>query len=135
MTSTVEGMRAGAVTFLPKPVRRNALLAALNEALQKEAALQAFSDERQRVLRLMSTLTTRERQVLEYVAQGFLNKQIAAQLGTAEKTVKVHRGRMMRKLQTRSVPTLIRMLDYCEAAPSAIPSERRAAVPAVSFLP
>lgn len=115
MGSAVQGMRAGAVSFLPKPVSRILLLDALAEALAIDAGLRSAARERQRVLGLMDSLTARERQVLDFVAQGYLNKQIAAELGTAEKTVKVHRGRVMHKLHARSVAVLVHMLSSCEA--------------------
>jgi len=118
MSSAVEGMRAGAVSFLPKPVQRATLMDALAEALRNDAQLRSSARERQRVMGLMASLTTRERQVLDFVVRGYLNKQIAAELGTAEKTVKVHRGRLMHKLQARSVATLVQMLNSCEASPT-----------------
>jgi FixJ family two-component response regulator len=105
------------VSFLPKPVNRMMLLDALEEALAQDAALRSAARERQRVLDLVASLTTRERQVLDLVVQGYLNKQIAAELGTAEKTVKVHRGRVMHKLHARSVATLVQLLSSCESAP------------------
>lgn len=117
MSSAVEGMRAGAVNFLPKPVNRATLLDAVAEALRQDVQLRSSARERQRVMGLMASLTTRERQVLDFVVRGYLNKQIAAELGTAEKTVKVHRGRLMHKLQARSVATLVQMLNSCEAPP------------------
>jgi len=118
MCSAVEGMRAGALSFLPKPVQRATLMDALAEALRNDAQLRSSARERQRVMGLMASLTTRERQVLDFVVRGYLNKQIAAELGTAEKTVKVHRGRLMHKLQARSVATLVQMLNSCEAPPA-----------------
>ena len=121
MSSAVEGMRAGAVSFLPKPVHRTALLEVLTEALRQDAQLRASARERQRVLDLMSSLTSRERQVMYFVVRGYLNKQIAAELGTAEKTVKVHRGRLMHKLQARSVAALVQMLNSCDAVPATRP--------------
>lgn len=114
MDTAVEGMRAGAVSFLPKPVLRGPLVAALNEALTKDAATRVAQQERQRVDHLLHSLTPRERQVLELVARGMLNKQIAGELGTAEKTVKVHRGRLMHKMQVKSAAALVQLLSQGE---------------------
>lgn len=118
MSTAVEGMRAGAVSFLPKPVQRATLLETLDEALSQDAQIRSLERERQRVLDLLASLTVRERQVLEFVVRGYLNKQIAAELGTAEKTVKVHRGRLMHKLQARSVACLVKLMSEFEAAPA-----------------
>jgi FixJ family two-component response regulator len=115
MTTAVEGMRMGAVSFLPKPVSRTSLVEALREALAKDAAARVVSCERQRVRDLLDSLTPRERQVLELVARGLLNKQIAAELGTAEKTIKVHRGRLMHKMQVKSAAALVQLLSHGEA--------------------
>jgi len=114
MTTAVEGMRMGAVSFLPKPVSRSSLVEALREALAKDAAARVVGIERQRVRELLESLTPRERQVLELVARGLLNKQIAAALGTAEKTIKVHRGRLMHKMQVKSAAALVQLLSHGE---------------------
>ena len=112
MSSAVEGMRMGAVSFLPKPVSRPSLVEALREALAKDALTRIAYTERQRVRDLLDSLTARERQVLELVARGLLNKQIAAALGTAEKTIKVHRGRLMHKMQVKSAAALVQLLNH-----------------------
>jgi FixJ family two-component response regulator len=112
MTTAVEGMRLGAVSFLPKPVSRAALVSALHEALSKDADARVHYAERERVRNLLSSLTPRESQVLELVARGLLNKQIAGALGTAEKTVKVHRGRLMHKMQVKSAAALVQLLSH-----------------------
>jgi FixJ family two-component response regulator len=109
MTSTVEGMRAGALTFLPKPIRGVELVAAVREALAADAALRASRATQQRTLALLDSLTRRERQVMDLIVQGLPSKQIAAELGIAENTVKVHRDRLMHKLQVRSVAALIKL--------------------------
>jgi len=75
--------------------------------------------ERQRVRDLLDSLTPRERQVLELVARGLLNKQIAGELGTAEKTIKVHRGRLMHKMQVKSAAALVQLLSHSEFPQSA----------------
>ena len=118
MSTAVEGMRAGAVSFLPKPVSRGALVAALREALSKDASTRVVHAERQRVRDLLDSLTPRERQVLELVARGLLNKQIAGELGTAEKTIKVHRGRLMHKMQVKSAAALVQLLSHSEFSQS-----------------
>jgi FixJ family two-component response regulator len=114
MSTAVEGMRMGAVSFLPKPVSRASLVEALREALSQDAAARVVNTERQRVRELLASLTARERQVLELVARGLLNKQIAAALGTAEKTIKVHRGRLMHKMQVKSAAALVQLLSHGE---------------------
>jgi RNA polymerase sigma factor (sigma-70 family) len=114
MSMAVEGMRAGAVSFLPKPVNRAKLIAVVNEALARDEDTRRALGEQQRIRELVASLTPRERQVLDLVAQGYRNKQIAAELGTAEKTIKVHRGRLMHKLHVRSVAGLVQLLGLCE---------------------
>ncbi|HEY6123624.1 MAG TPA: response regulator [Steroidobacteraceae bacterium] len=114
MNTAVEGMRAGAVSFLPKPVSRGPLVDCLREGLARDAAIRAARCETQRVASLLASLTPREREVLELVATGLLNKQIAAQLGTAEKTIKVHRGRLMQKMGVKSAAALVQVLNHVE---------------------
>jgi len=122
MTTAVEGMRRGAVSFLPKPVSRASLVLALREALSKDASARVHDAERQRVRDLLGSLTPREAQVLELVARGLLNKQIAAALGTAEKTVKVHRGRLMHKMQVKSAAALVQLLSHGDMLNQPAPS-------------
>ena len=97
---SVHAMRAGAVTFLPKPVRLAELVAAIREAFDRDHTMrqQRASARRDRVA--ATALTAREREVFDLVVAGKMNKQIAAELGAAEKTVKVHRGRVMTKMQS-----------------------------------
>jgi FixJ family two-component response regulator len=106
--SSVEAMKAGAVDFLTKPVDGNKLLGAVRMALDKDRETRAKREEHASITSRMATLTARERQVLGGVVIGKLNKQIAAALGTAEKTIKVHRARMMRKMQAGSLAELVR---------------------------
>jgi RNA polymerase sigma factor (sigma-70 family) len=106
-------MRAGAVDFLTKPVDAQELLDAVDRARQREEEARSARMEREAFHRLLARLTPREREVLDHVIRGRLNKQIAATLGTVEKTIKVHRGRVMAKLEVRSVVELVRL---CERA-------------------
>jgi len=110
MNAAVEGMRAGAVSFLRKPVMRAALIGAIGEALVRDSISRAEHAKRLRVAALLATLTPREHDVLDLVARGMLNKQIADKLGIAEKTIKVHRGRVMHKMQVRSAAALAHVL-------------------------
>jgi RNA polymerase sigma factor (sigma-70 family) len=112
--TTVQAMKAGAVTFLSKPVQRAELVAAVREALLRDAAGREQHREREDLVRRLASLTPRERQVLELVATGMLNKQIAAELGAAEKTIKVHRGRIMEKMQVRTATALVGLLSRAE---------------------
>ena len=110
--TTVQAMKAGAVSFLPKPVQRAELVAAVREALLKDGAARAERCAREDLGRRLASLTPRERQVLDLVASGMLNKQIAAELGAAEKTIKVHRGRIMEKMQVRTAVALVGLLSH-----------------------
>src|SRR5262249_54248151 len=109
--TTVRAMRAGAIDFLTKPVDIENLLDAISRAAQIDAGLRRTDAEQAAINARIATLTPREREVLSYVIPGRLNKQIAADLGTVEKTVKVHRGRMMEKLGVRSVADLVRLAE------------------------
>lgn len=112
--STVRAMKAGAVSFLSKPVHRAELVAAVQEAILRDAEGRAQQREHEELARRLASLTPRERQVLELVATGMLNKQIAAELGAAEKTIKVHRGRIMEKMQVRTATALVGLLSRAE---------------------
>jgi FixJ family two-component response regulator len=115
--TSVRAMRAGAVDFLTKPVNANDLVAALARArAQAENALRTRS-ELDAINARLARLTPREREVLEHVIAGQLNKQIAADLGTVEKTVKVHRGRLMNKMEARSVTDLVRLAERAGIRP------------------
>ncbi len=122
VATTVVGMRAGAVSFLPKPVHRSELVATVREALSKDIATRAASSERRRVLALLQSLTPRESQVLELLTRGLLNKQIAGELGTAEKTIKVHRGRLMQKMHVKSATALVKLLASAGIPPGEMPA-------------
>jgi FixJ family two-component response regulator len=106
---SVRAMKAGAVDFLTKPVDAACLLAAVSLALERDADARRSSQQRHVAERRIATLTSREREVMGCVVAGRLNKQIAAELGTVEKTIKVHRGRMMEKMGVRNVADLVRL--------------------------
>jgi FixJ family two-component response regulator len=118
VSTSVSAMKAGAVDFLTKPVKREALFSAVVRAAKVDALSRLKRDESKSIGDLLATLTHREREVLEYVIAGRLNKQIAASLGTVEKTVKVHRGRMMSKLGVKSVADLVRLADKAGIVPA-----------------
>jgi FixJ family two-component response regulator len=115
--NTVRAMKAGAVNFLTKPVDEDELMDALAEAVALDAAGRAQWETRNTVAGRMATLTPRERQVLEKVVAGRLNKQIAAELGTVEKTIKVHRSRVMQKLHAASLIQLIEIAKLAGISP------------------
>jgi RNA polymerase sigma factor (sigma-70 family) len=114
---SVQAMKAGAVDFLQKPCNDQTFLQAIRRALHQ--AQQAWSDdaERHALHHCLQTLTPREHDVFALVVTGMLNKQIAAALGMSEKTVKIHRARVMRKMQAGSLAELVRMADKLGITP------------------
>lgn len=108
---SVEAMKMGAVDFLTKPVDGEKLLAAVRRAMEMDRARRGTRAEVTEIRRRLETLTPREREVLEGVVAGRLNKQIAGDLGAALKTIKIHRGRMMEKMGAGSVAELVRQAD------------------------
>ena len=106
-----QAMKRGAFDFLTKPVDDMVLFATVASALQRDAQLLSAMAQREATESRLATLTAREREVLDHVIAGRLNKQIAADLGTAEKTIKVHRARGMEKMRVRSVAELVRIME------------------------
>ena len=109
--SSVRAMKAGAVDFLTKPVSQENLLAAIQRAIECDRVMRQTRAELQAIDERLNRLTPREREVFQHVVAGQLNKQIAVDLGTVEKTVKVHRSRVMEKMGVRSLADLVRMAE------------------------
>ena len=107
----IRAMKSGAVDFLTKPFESDTLLTAIETAIERSIANQASDDVLQKDWKRFQSLSPRERQVCLHVAQGLLNKQIAFELGTTERTVKAQRGSFMRKLQADSVPEVVRLVE------------------------
>jgi FixJ family two-component response regulator len=112
-------MKAGAVDFLPKPFKSRELLKCIEDALHRSAGQRSRAAERNEARRLLDLLTPREFEVMQLVIRGMLNKQVGGELGVAEKTVKVHRGRMMQKLGVASVAELVQLVQKAEVRPLA----------------
>ena len=104
-------MKSGALDFLTKPVHDEDLLSAVNAAFEKDRIERRSRAEMDDIKQRLATLTPREREVLTHVVTGQLNKQIANDLGTVEKTIKVHRARVMEKMKVTSVAELVRLTE------------------------
>jgi FixJ family two-component response regulator len=109
---SVKGMKAGAVDFLTKPIRDQDLLDAVTTAIQIDKGRRQEAGQIAQLRERYASLTSRERQVVMLVASGLMNKQVANELSISEVTVKMHRGRAMRKLSAKSVAMLARMVDF-----------------------
>ncbi len=108
--ASVKAMKAGAIDFLTKPFEDLALIAAVREAIRRSRQLIAGNEAIERDMAAFQSLTVREKQVCLLVSQGLLNKQIAGELGTTEKTIKFHRGSVTRKLRANSVADLVKLV-------------------------
>ena len=108
---TVRAMKAGAVEFLTKPYRDQDLLDAIQSAIERHRITRRLRSELSELTQLYESLSSREREVLPMVTAGLMNKQIAAELGISEKTIKVYRGHLMSKMKADSVAALVRMAE------------------------
>ena len=113
---SVRAMKAGAIEFFPKPFRDQDLLDAIEQALERDRATLKQRSLVTSLREQFDTLTTREREVMELVVEGLLNKQIAAELGTSEVTVKIQRAQVMQKMHAESLPDLVRMAQTLNLA-------------------
>ena len=111
VSASVRAMKAGAVDFLEKPVEDESLLAAIARAVDRTRQLRAARVELEELQKRFDRLTPREREVFALITAGLLNKQVGAELGTAEKTIKVHRARVLEKMKAKSLAELVRMAD------------------------
>jgi len=114
---TVRAMKAGAVEFLTKPYRDEVLLSAIQQAIEYSHTALRREAEMRSVRDADASLSRRERQVMALVVRGLLNKQVGAELGISEITVKAHRGRVMRKMKAHSLPDLVNMAARLQLAP------------------
>jgi RNA polymerase sigma factor (sigma-70 family) len=121
--ATVHAMKQGALDFLQKPIDEQELLDGIRRALGRSREARAEESARADIRRRLDRLTPREREVLELVAAGLLNKQVGERLGVSEKTVKVHRGRVMQKMAAGTVADLVRMVHGLNPRRSPAPGD------------
>ncbi len=117
---TVKAIKKGAVNFLSKPFDDTDLLDAVHEALQRDTKARTIREKLEKIHRCLESLTPREYEILTYVITGMLNKQIAYTLKISEKTVKVHRGRVMQKMSVGSVAELVRLTEQAHIKPAEV---------------
>jgi len=120
--TTVRAMKGGAVDFIEKPFNEQVLLDAIHRAIEQDARLRRERAERAEILSRVARLTPREREVLTRVVAGKMNKQIAAELGTSEKTIKVHRARVMSKMQAESLAELVVLAQIAGLCATRVPA-------------
>ncbi|WP_408142881.1 response regulator transcription factor [Paraburkholderia strydomiana] len=118
VSTSVEAMKGGALDFLPKPVCESLLLAAIDRALERACIEFAKRNETAELQERVNHLTRREREVMTLVLTGRLNKQVASDLGAAEKTIKIHRARVMEKMKARSIVELVRLAEKAGLYPA-----------------
>jgi len=125
--TSVQAMKQGAVDFLTKPVNDEDLLSAIRAGIDRDTANRQARAERLKIQQQLESLTPREREVLAHIISGKLNKQVAADLGIVEKTIKVHRARVMKKMQVKSLAELVRVAEHAGIRPA--PGASRAVRP------
>jgi FixJ family two-component response regulator len=130
--SSVRAMKAGALDFLTKPCDETLLLAAVEHGIARDAALRTEQAERRELAGRVATLTPRERQVFSLLVTGLINKQMARRLGTSERTIKSHRGRVMEKLEVRSLAELVHLAHRLGIHGPGAPEEPVPGVPRMS---
>jgi FixJ family two-component response regulator len=118
VASTVMAMKAGAMDFLTKPVDETALLACIEKAFEQDRKFRLAAFEQKSLLTRYQTLTPREQQVLPLLVRGLRNKQAASKLGIAERTVQIHRGHIMRKMEADSFANLVKLASKLNLEPS-----------------
>jgi FixJ family two-component response regulator len=117
ISMSVKAMKDGAIDFLPKPFESKELRAAINIAIEQDVKNLKTYSQKKKIYSLINTLTSREKEIMQHVLTGKLNKQIAQDLGITEKTVKVHRSRVMYKLKISSVADLVRLAEKINISP------------------
>jgi FixJ family two-component response regulator len=120
---SVQAMKRGAVDFLEKPANDEELLKAIEAGINRDAASRQERVDRLAILQRLATLTPREKEVLAHIISGKPNKQVAADLGIVEKTIKVHRARVMTKMDAQSLADLVRIAERAGIKPAPYPSD------------